>query len=111
MNLARLTDPELLRHAHNSADNLTTDLETELQARLVAQTEELDDYHGLQDMLEAQEVEEEDLRALCIVLVKFNATTPGTLREKLERADKFYEIASEAGDIFARLSSLTAQTV
>ena len=108
MNLARLTDSELLRHAHNITDALTTtDLEVELIARQVAQADELNDYHGLQDMLEAQEVEEEDLRALCIVLVKFNATTPSAL---LERADKFYDIATEAGDLFARLASLTQLT-
>ena len=40
------------------------------------------------------------------VLTEFNCDTPATLREKLERADKFYDIASDADDIFTRLADL-----
>ena len=41
---------------------------------------------------------------------EFDATDLSTLRQKLQRADSFHDIATEAGDLFSRLNTLTNLT-
>jgi hypothetical protein len=53
----------------------------------------------------------DDLAQLFAVLEEFNANDLKTLRQKLERADKWYGIAEEAGDLFQRLTDLTNTTL
>jgi len=106
--LSRLTDRELLLHADNHRDPLTsTDVEIELANRFANLVEltEIDDAiteHGL---------ERGDLRPLLELLNDFNATDLKALRQKLERADKFYDIANDAGDVIARLNTLVTETL
>ena len=95
MYLPSLSDAELVRHAEAVRDPLTTtDLEIELCSRLV-RTGELE---ALRDLADALDLETPD-------------DSPADLRSKLERSDKFYDIASDAGDVISRLNDLINATL
>jgi len=49
--------------------------------------------------------------ALLEVLSTAGIDTPSALTAKLERADKFYDIANEAGDVISRLNTLITETL
>ena len=49
--------------------------------------------------------------ALLSALGEAGIDSPGTLKEKLKRADQFYDIATDAGDVFSRLNTLVAETL
>lgn len=106
MYLPMLTDEELLTHAEQTMHALTTsDLERELIKRLQARVDLGDDERiAVLDDVDADDAD--DLRAMFDVLTEFNCDTPAALHEKLERADKFYDIATDADDIFTRLANL-----
>jgi hypothetical protein len=48
--------------------------------------------------------------ALLNALGEADVDTPSALTDKIERANKFYDIADEAGDLFARLNDLAKST-
>jgi hypothetical protein len=106
MYLPMLSDEELITHAEQTTDPIvTSDLERELIKRLQARVDLGDDERiAVLDEVDADDAD--DLKAMFDVLTEFNCDTPATLREKLERADKFYDIASDADDIFTRLADL-----
>lgn len=111
MNLERLTTTELIQHAWQQLDSLTsTDLERELINRLEAQQTEIDELRTLAADSEALD-DPAEFSKIVALLTEFNAPDAKTLRQKLERADKFYEIAEEAGDVFQRLTTLAEATL
>lgn len=112
MYLPALSDRELLAHFHATCDPLTTtDLEAEIARRFEARVE-LDAFHDAMDAIAdecgietAQQAQ--DFREL---LSDHYIHDISTLRTKLERADTFYDIATDAGDIVFRLNTLINAT-
>ena len=104
-----LSDAELVRHAEAVRDPLTTtDLEIELCNRLAG----TDDLEALRDLAESLGLETpDDFQALKEVMADFGIDNPAALRSKLERSDKFYDIASDAGDVISRLNDLINATL
>ncbi len=106
--LSMLSDRELLLHADNARDPLTTtDIEIELTtrfARLVGLAE-------IEDVITEHSLELSELRPLLELLADHNATELAVLRQKLERADKFYDIANDAGDVITRINTLITETL
>jgi hypothetical protein len=110
--LRTFTDDELVRHAHNSLDPLTsTELEQELVRRLDTAAAEVARLQGAVAALDSVTLEPADVPPLLKLRDEFSAADLKTLREKLERADKWYAIAEEAGDLFQRLQDLTNTTL
>lgn len=109
MYLPSLSDAELVRHAEAVRDPLTTtDLEIELCNRLA----DTDDLEALRDLADALGLETpDDFQALKEVMADFHIDSPADLRSKLERSDKFYDIASDAGDVISRLNDLINATL
>jgi len=109
MYLPSLSNAELVRHAEAVRDPLTTtDLEIELCNRLA----DTDDLEALRDLADALGLETpDDFQALKEVMADFHIDSPAALRSKLERSDKFYDIASDAGDVFSRLNDLINSTL
>jgi len=109
MYLPSLSDAELVRHAEAVRDPLTTtDLEIELCNRLAG----TDDLEALRDLADALGLETpDDFQALKEVMADFGIDNPPALRSKLERSDKFYDIASDAGDVISRLNDLINATL
>jgi hypothetical protein len=122
--MASMDDEHLLAAALAELDPLTsTALETELLARF----ERLLEHKPFIDLVEEHEINTDELDALgqalgagvgigeltttIGVLEEFNATDTATLRQKLERADKFYDIANDTGDVIARLNDLINNTL
>ena len=106
--LSRLGHRELLLHADNARDPLTsTDIEIELANRFADLIELIE----IDDVLTDLGIERKDLRPLLELLNDHNATELAALRQKLERADKFYDIASDAGDVIARINTLITETL
>ena len=106
--LSRLTDRELLLHADNARDLFTTtDIEIELAtrfARLVGLAE-------IEDAVTNFDIDVADIPAIAEALNDHNATELKVLRQKLERADKFYDIANDAGDVITRINTLITETL
>lgn len=109
--LAWMGDDEFIRHAKSNLDPLTsTDLERELLIRLENVIDTAIDHEPIDDALEAACLDVKQLKSLLELLEEFNVDTPNALRAKLERADAFYDIANEAGDLFDRLTQLIHTT-
>lgn len=112
MQLNRLTDAELIQHAWIAHDPLTgTELEAELIRRLETAGQTLGELDPVTDAIENSHFEPGDMAELFAVLEQFHVDDIKTLRQKLERADKWYGIAEEAGDLFQRLTDLTNTTL
>lgn len=122
--MASMDDGHLVQALYTELDPLTsTDAERELLARLERLLEHrqvvalVEEYEINHDEIEAlgkalgAGVGIADLTATVTLLEEFHATEPNTLRAKLERADKFYDIANDAGDVFTRLSDLVDNTL
>jgi hypothetical protein len=109
MYLPSLSNAELVRHAEAVRDPLTTtDLEIELCNRLA----DTDDLEALRDLADALGLETpDDFHALKEVMADFYIDSPAALRSKLERSDKFYDIAIDAGDVISRLNDLINSTL
>lgn len=112
MLLTALTDAELARHAWAQRDPLTsTELEDELLRRFESVINTLGELDPVTEAVDKSDFEIEDMGPLFAVLSEFNVDDIKTLRQKLERADKWYGIAEEAGDLFQRLTDLTNTTL
>ena len=109
MYLPSLSNAELVRHAEAVRDPLTTtDLEIELCNRLA----DTDDIEALRDLADALGLETpDDFHALKEVMADFYIDSLAALRSKLERSDKFYDIAIDAGDVISRLNDLINSTL
>lgn len=107
MYLPQLTDRELLTHFIATRDSLTTtDLESAMAERfeslLVAQEER----EPIDTALDEHGIDDERLAEILKLLDEHYAFNPSVLAEKLERADKFYDVARDAGDVIHRLQDL-----
>ena len=106
--LSRLSDRELLLHADNNRDPLTaTDIEIELANRFA----HLVELSEIEDAVKNVGIDVTDVPAIVELLNDHNATDLKVLREKLSRADAFYDIANDAGDVIARLNTLVTETL
>lgn len=109
--LNHLTDEEFLRHAHQAHDSLTTtDVEIEFMQRFENLLQRDDEITPLREAIDKSELAFDDVETVFDTLAEFNVTTPDELRQKLERADKFYDIANDSGDVFSRLNDLVNTT-
>lgn len=110
--LSHLTDDELLRHVDNERDALTTtDAEIELAGRFADLVENPPLPADIQDALDSAGIEAEHLPEILKTLEEFYATDAKTVREKLKRANDFYDIANDAGDVIDRLNTLVSTTL
>lgn len=106
--LSRLGHRELLLHADNRRDPLTsTDIEIELANRFADLIELIE----IDEALHEFGLERKDLQPLLQLLTDHAATELDVLRQKLQRADAFYDIANDAGDVIARLNTLVTETL
>lgn len=122
--MASMDDEHLLAAARAELDPLTC---TALELDLLERFERLLEHKQVIDLVEEHEINTDELDALgqalgagvgigeltaiVGVLEEFNATDKATLRQKLERADKFYDIANDTGDVIARLNDLINNTL
>lgn len=119
--LSRLSDHELLRHARNEFDSLTsTNLERELARRLDDALDGLNDAEEwvdladgfgvsaaeVQEVLESHPGDAKTLTRLLSILSDHDINDPDQLKELIEVVQKFNAIAQDSGDIFDRLQSL-----
>ena len=106
--LSLLTDRELLLHADNARDPLTTtDIEIELTTRFA----HLVGLAEIEDAVKDVGIDVADVPAIVELLNDHNATELAVLRQKLERADKFSDIAQDAGDVIDRINALITSTI
>lgn len=111
MNLAHLTDNELVRLAHCEIDELTnTPLELELLRRLTALVDNPPLPKAIAEVIETAGIDEDDLPAICEVLEAAGVSEVAALKKKLEQAAAFEDIANDAGDLFDRLNNLINTT-
>lgn len=111
MYLPMLSDEELCNYADQTTDSLvTSDLERELIKRLERRLAEDEVLTPLRNTLTDNGVDFGALPKLVELLVQYNVLEVDALDQKLERADKFHDIASEAGDVIERLAGLVKET-
>ena len=119
-----MDDGHLLASARAEIDPLTS---TALELELLDRFERMFEHKQLIDLVEEHEINDDEvdalgkalsagvgiaeLTAIFDVLEEFNATDKAALRQKLERADKFYGIASDTGDVISRLNDLINTTL
>jgi hypothetical protein len=65
---------------------------------------------GLQAVCESHPASLKEMAELLQVLSDDDIHTPDQLRAKLERSDKFFDIATDAGDVLSRLADLAKTT-
>ena len=124
--LAKLMDDaHLLASARAEIDPLTsTALELELLDRFERLLDEASEHKPVADLLEEYEVGTDDMRAvidshpaslkdqaaLLSLLNDQEIHEPDQLKALLDTSDEFRALASDAGDVFTRLSELAAST-
>jgi hypothetical protein len=109
--MAAMDDKHLVSAADAEIDSFTsTALERELIKRLERLLDERDDYTPIVALLDEYEYETDDVKEIFTAMEEFGCDDHIDLRTKLERADKFYDIASDAGDVIERLSNLVNNT-
>ena len=120
--MASMGDEHLIAALRAEIDPLTS---TSIEIELLNRFEKVLQHSSIIDLVEEHEINDSEITALgealaigianlsatVALLDEFSATEPGTLREKLERADKFYDIAGDAGDVIARLNDLVNSTL
>ncbi len=108
--MRNLDNRELLRFLESGDDPLTTtDLERELTRRLSDAQDEIDELQVL--VKSCGDHDADDIRNLLETLSEFNAESQDSLRDKLKRADEFYDIAQDAGDFLERMNNLVKTTL
>ena len=113
-----LTDAELLRVARDAQDSLTsTEVQDELLNRFERYVEDGSQLEQIKTRLANigtyidTDKEVKALVELLHVANEHHCDDAENLKAKLKRADDFYDIADEAGDLFQRLAALAATTV
>lgn len=110
--MALMDDHHLVAALRAEFDPLTsTPAEQELLKRIEKLLDEQKDDSPLEDSLVTACVERDELPAILKAMEEHYCSTASELRSKLERADKFYDIASEAGDVITRLNDLINTTL
>ena len=126
MELRLLSNEELIRKAHTEIDNLTS---TPLEIELIRRLEELTEWQPVLDVIQTHYDSVKDCADFDDVLTNLDTLTRiapmpellgafedhnvddiKVLREKLQRADKFYDLAQEAGEAFTMLATLASAT-
>mgnify|MGYP001210809677 CR=1 FL=1 len=110
MSLRTLTDDEMLRVADATDSVLRSDIEMELGRRLDAALERLADLQPLAELIENFNLTTDELCQMVQLAADRDAADIKGLTDKLDRADAWYDLAVEAGDLFARLETLRAKT-
>lgn len=106
--MASMGDAHLISAIEAEADPMTqTDAERELIRRLDGWIK----YEPLIEALEETGLDADDVLKIVEALHDHYCDTPSDLRAKLERADKFYDIANDAGDVISRLNALVTETL
>lgn len=115
---ASLTDAEFLREARHAQDPMTaTEIQLELLHRFERVAERIARIGEAESLLMAHSIEIDrsesvtELAEVLQVLAEHHCIDPTRLRAKLERADEFYDIAQEAGDVFEQLAELARNTL
>lgn len=115
---ASLTDAEFLREAQHAQDPMTaTEIQTELLHRFERVTELIAQFVEVESLLVECSIEIDrpesvaELAEVLQVLAEHHCYDSARLRAKLERADSFYDIAQEAGDVFDQLAELARNTL
>lgn len=103
-----LTDEEFLRVVHN--EPAIDDVDVEVRARYERLISDLDTLRDIESNCEELGIDIESVCELLGIASKHHCTSASELREKLERSDKFYDLADEAGDTFKKLADLAATT-
>lgn len=110
--MASMDDDHLVAALLSELDPMTsTAAEQELLSRLEGLLDQKREVKPLDDALATSEVLPEEIPAVLSTMSEFSCYDAGDLRAKLERADKFYSIAQEAGDAFSRLNDLVNNTL
>lgn len=110
--MRNLDNRELLRFLESGDDPpTTTDLERELTRRLSDAQDEIDELRVMSDVVKNTGLDVEDIKGLLEMLSEFCVENPGSLHDKLKRADEFYDIAQDAGDFLERLNNLVKTTL
>jgi len=110
--LTSLTNEELLAHGYTQFNTITgTDLEAELLRRFGHLIDEVEELDNVVEVLDRHNLASAELTTMFELLDEFSVTDPKSLRQKLERADQWYELADEAGDLFSRLVGLQKSTL
>lgn len=104
-----LTDDEFLRVVHN--EPTIDDVDVEVRQRYERLLSDLGTLRDIESNCDDLGIDIKSVCELLGVADKFHCARPSELREKLERADKFYDLAQEAGDTFKQLADLAATTV
>ena len=108
--MRNLTNDELLRMVQSDEDPITTtDLERALTTRLRDAQDEITKLETMRDAF--GDYEPTDIKELLETLSEFNAESQDSLRDKLKRADEFYDIAQDAGDFLERMNNLVKTTL
>jgi len=122
MHLPMLTNEELARYARAEFNELTsTPLELELLRRLeqraaddeeemavLARTAEYDiDADGIRKLGEALILDASNSAQLLSAIGEAGFDSPAEVKRKFELAQQFRTLANDAGDVFARLTTLT----
>lgn len=122
MELRLLSNEELIRKAHTEINHITS---TPLEIELIRRLEELTEWQPVLDVMQQHYDSVKDcadfddvltnldtlsniaaMPELLAVFEEHNVDDIKVLREKLERADKFYDLAQEAGEAFTMLAKL-----
>lgn len=123
--LKAMSTEHLIAAAHAEIDSLTsTALELELLNRLESLHDSASDAQPIADLLDEFELNAEDVRpvieshpaslevmaALLSLLNDHDIHTANQLKQLIELADKFRDLAIDAGDLFTRLNDLVSAT-
>lgn len=107
-----MDDRHLVSALYAELDPLaSTAAEAELLHRLEMLLDELADRTPLENAMAEASLEYKDIPPILETMVEFSCYDAKDLRQKLERADKFYDIAQEAGDVIDQLNTLIQSTV
>lgn len=110
MYLPMLTDRELLAQFEATRDPLTTtELEVEIAKRFEKLLDAEEERAPIDEILGNAGIDDAELTELLQACDEHAICTATELRERLKRADAFYDIASDAGDVLHRLQDLINQ--
>ena len=106
--MASMSHDHLLSAVEAELDPMTT---TDIERELVKRLDAFQQYVPLIKALDDAGLDAGDMQDIAEAMADHYCHTPADLRAKLERADKFYDIAAEAGDVISRINDLINQTL
>jgi len=110
--MANMDDDYLVAALHAEANAMTsTDIECELLARFENLLAERAEREPLEAAVDSAEIDTAEVPKILEALAEFNCWSESDVRQKLERADKFYGIANDSGDVISRMNDLINSTL